>query len=340
MSLIFILDDAHNPAQYGVAASLLANQQSIPLWSLRPTFSSEYPDSHQHVAAAGYCVTSGLFLSDTLQQEVTDVSLLPLQDAVIVLSAADAARIAHLKGDRRASGDLPMLPDTTATGERTLRIGLMGRERDQRDSYPANLLSLQAAARQLGVALDIRLLPPAELSADLHELDDLHGVVLPGGSSMAAVLGQIAVAKATLQRAIPTLGLCLGMQSMCTAVVQQSAGFESAMLAEVAPELQLHSFVCFDDLRHRCGLFAYPAAAPFDSMPYNHRYCFNPCLLPQLQAGGIAVSVQTDDIVEAIRSPSHPFWLGVQGHPELMSRPDAPHPLFTEFLQAVISVPA
>ncbi|XTZ38098.1 glutamine amidotransferase-related protein [Salmonella enterica] len=338
MSPLFILDDAHNPAQYGVAASLLANQQSLPLWSLRPSFSSDYPDSHQHVAAAGYCVTSGLFLSDTLQQEVTDTSLLPLHDAVIVLAAADAPRIAHLNGERLSSRDLPMPLETAPAGERTLCIGLMGRERDQRDSYPANLLSLQAAARQLGLALDIRLLPPAELSADLHELDHLHGVVLPGGSSMAAVLGQIAVAKATLQRAIPTLGLCLGMQSMCTAVVQQAAGCENAMLAEVSPDAALHSFVRFDDLRHRCGMFAFPAAAPFDSMPYNHRYCFNPRLLAQLQVGGIEVTVQTDDIVEAIRSPSHPFWQGVQGHPELMSRPDAPHPLFTAFLQAVASV--
>ncbi|AMG56256.1 glutamine amidotransferase-related protein [Pantoea vagans] len=340
MSLLFILDDAHNPAQFGVAASLLANQQSLPLWSLRPIFSNEYPDSYQHVAAAGYCVTSGLFLSDTLQQEVTDVSQLPLQDAVIVLAAADAPRIANLKGERHFSRDLPLFRETAATGERTLRIGLMGRERDQRDSYPANLMSLQAAARQLGVALDICLLPPAELCADLHELDGLHGVVLPGGSSMAAVLGQIAVAKATLQRDIPTLGLCLGMQSMCTAVVQQATGYENAMLAEVAPDAPLHSFVRFNDLRHRCGLFAYPAAAPYDRMPYNHRYCFNPRLLPQLQAGGIDVTVQTDTIVEAIRSPSHPFWLGVQGHPELMSRPDAPHPLFTAFLQTVISVTA
>ena len=152
---------------------------------------------------------------------------------------------------------------------------------------------------------------------------------------MAAVIGQIAVAKATRQRRIPTLGLCLGMQSMCTAVVQQQAGYEQAILAEVAPDAPLHSFVRFDDLRHRCGLFAFPALAPYQRMHYNHRYYFNPQLLPQLLAGGIEVSVQTDDIVEAIRCASHPFWQGVQGHPELMSRPDAPHPLFSRFLRAV-----
>lgn len=339
---LFILDDARDPAHYGVAASMLANQQSLPLWSLRPTFDDDFPDSHQHVAAAGYCVTSGLFRSDTLQHEVTDVSLLPQHNAVIVLAEKDAPRIAHLAGERRYRRDLPPEPtlDALPAGNRTLHIGLLGRERDQRDSYPANLLSLHAAARQLNLTLDIRLLPPAELSAELHELDDLHGVVLPGGSSMAAVLGQIAVANATLQRAIPTLGLCLGMQSMCTAVVQQADGCENAILAEVLPNAPLHSFVRFDDLRHRCGVFTYPADAPFDRMHYNHRYYFNPRLVPQLLAGGVEITAQTEDIVEAIRFAPHPFWQGVQGHPELMSRPDAPHPLFTAFLRAVINAPA
>lgn len=337
MSLIFILDDASEPARYGVTASQLANQLSLPLWSLRPTFNGDFPDSHQHVAEAGYCVTSGLFLSDTLQQEVTDTCLLPTQRAVIVLAESDAPRIAHLSGERRYSRELPN-PTHFAPApseNRILNIGLIGRHRDQCDSYPANLFSLHAAAQQLDLSLEIRLLPPVELSADLHELDDLHGVVLPGGSSMAAVLGQIAIAKATLQSGLPTLGLCLGMQSMCTAVVQKNAGFEQAILAEVAPEATLHSFIPFNDHRHRCGLFAFPADTPFNRMPYNHRYYFNPRLVPQLLAGSIDITVQTNDIVEAISAREHPYWQGVQGHPELMSRPNAPHPLFMKFLQAV-----
>ncbi|MBF7688580.1 glutamine amidotransferase-related protein [Acinetobacter rathckeae] len=334
---LFIVDDAKIPAHYGITASMLANQKSLPLWSLRPTFHNDFPDSHQHVIAAGYCVSSGLFLSNTLQHEVTDVSQLPTHDAVIVLAEADAPRIAHLKGERLSSKNLPQPEILTpaSTDNRTIRIGLMGHVRDQRDSYPANLLSLQAAAKQLHLKLDIRLLSPEALCHDLHELDELHGVVLPGGSSMAAVLGQIAVAKATLHRGIPTLGLCLGMQSMCTAVVQHAIGFEEAILAEVASHATLHSFIRFDDFRHRCGLFAFPAPAPFNYMHYNHRYYFNPKLRPQLLAGGIDITVQNDDIVEAIRFPSHTFWQGVQGHPELMSRPNAPHPLFIDFLQAV-----
>lgn len=316
---LFILDDSHCPADYGMAASRFANQQQLPLWSLKPTFVGDFPDSHQHVVEAGYCVTSGLFLSDTLQQEVTDVSQLPAHNAVIVLMEADAPRIAHLVGERLHCRDLPPIQKqeliVKPLGQR-LRIGLMGHKRDQQDSYPANVFSLHTAAQQLHCHLDIRLLPPAELSTHLYELDDLDGVVLPGGSSMEAVLGQIAVAKATLERGIPTLGICLGMQSMCTAIVQRAQGFEHAMLAEVAPDAALHSVIRFEDQQHRCGLFPFPEVAPFDRMHYNHRYYFNQQLMPQLLAGGVDVTVQNNDIVEAICCQSHPFWQGVQGHPE------------------------
>ncbi len=63
---IFIVDDVRVPARFGLLASLYANQLALPLWSLSPDFSGDFPNSHQHVAAAGHCVTSGLYGSDTL----------------------------------------------------------------------------------------------------------------------------------------------------------------------------------------------------------------------------------------------------------------------------------
>lgn len=348
---VFILDDAHTPGRFGLLASLWANQLALPLWSLRPRFAGDYPDSHQHVISAGYCVTSGLWRSDTLQQEVSDIDLVPARDAIVVLSLADAPLIAHLPGQRLFSfsnghslrlqdGDVTLLEHTLSfplPDNDALRIGLIAREHDQREAYPATLDALYAAAAHLAVSLKIHFLPPSTLSAELHELDDLHGVVLPGGASVSSVYGQIAIAHASWKRNIPTLGLCLGMQSMCTAALQRHKGYEQAMMAEVAPQAALHSFIRFTDLRHRCGLMPFPAAAPFNRMHYNHRYLFNPRLLPQLLATGVRVNAQTDDIIEGICLPGHRFWLGVQGHPELLSRPDAPHPLFTAFLQSVMT---
>lgn len=356
MSLIFILDDSPLPARYGVTASQWANQLDLPLWSLRPSFSGDVPDSHQHVIPAGYCVTSGLYRSDTLQQEVSTVDLLPHADAVIVLPTTRAAEIAALPGTRlfsHDSGQTLVLRDDTqilltlhsdhygrwsatpsAEAGSTLRIGLIGREADHRQAYPATLAALADAASSLHLALDIHFLPPASLSASLHELAGLHGVLLPGGSSMAAVQGQIRIAQATVTRPLPTLGLCLGMQSMATAAVRQQPECEDAILAEVAPAAALHSFVAFSDGRHRCGVLPFTDGV----MHYNHRYHFNPQLLPQLSASGVQVNAQTDGIVEAITLPDHLFWQGVQGHPELASRPDAPHPLITAFLQAALTL--
>lgn len=346
---IFIVDDARVPARFGLLASLYANQLALPLWSLRPDFTGDFPDSHQHVAAAGYCVTSGLYRSDTLQHEVSDVALLPANEAVIVVAQADVARIAHLPGQRLKAlscettmrlqnGSDTLLQHTLTAptpGRHALRIGLIAREHDQRDSYPATLEALYAAARALALDVDIHFFAPAALTNELSELDEVHGILLPGGASMAAVRGQIAVAHASRQRNIPTLGLCLGMQSMCTAALQRHPELSQAMLAEVAPQAAVHSFIPFADGRHRCGLLPYPAAEPFNLMHYNHRYRFNPQLLPPLLASGVQVTAQTDDIIEGIALADHRFWQGVQGHPELQSRPDAPHPLFTAFLQAL-----
>jgi len=356
---IFIVDDSPVPARYGVTASLWASQLDLPLWSLRADFDRNFHDSHQHVIRAGYCVTSGLYRSDTLREEVTDPAQLPTRDAVVVLSASQVQRIARLPGKRLQSqtgshrlelrdGERPLLqlyadsygrwamsplPHTDAT----LRIGLTGREIDHRQVYPATLAALGDAATALNLAVEVQFLPPASLSSNLHELNALHGAILPGGSSMAAVAGQIRVAAATFQRPLPTLGLCLGMQSMATAAVRQTPGFAQAILAEVAPDAALHSFITFGDGRHRCGILPFTSSVlpgGINEMHYNHRYRFNPSLLPQLAASGVQISAQTDDILEGIFLPEQPFWHGVQGHPELMSRPGAPHPLFTAFLQA------
>lgn len=365
MSPLFILDDSSVPARYGVTASLWANQLGLPLWSLRPDFDRDFHDSHQHVARAGYCVTSGLYRSDTLQQEVVDPDLLPTQDAVVVLMAAQAQRIAMLAGQRLLSTtSLDTL--TLRDGEKTLmqlyadgygrwatslpqnasatvRIGLIGRKTDHRQVYPATLAALGDAASALNLHADVHFLPPASLSAGLDELNTLHGVILPGGASMAVVAGQIRVAEATLRHTLPTLGLCLGMQSMATAAVRQNEGFGQAIPAEVAPDAPLHSFVAFEDGRHRCGVLPFTSSAlpgAINEMHYNHRYRFNPLLIPQLAASGVKISAQTGDIVEGISQPALPFWHGVQGHPELLSRPGAPHPLFIAFLQAALNSPA
>lgn len=365
MSLTVVIDASTTPAGFGVTASALANQLRLPLWSLTPAFAGDVPDSHQHVAAAGYCVTSGLWRSDTLLHELRDASQLPAAGAVIVLSPQQLAALPenaivlhdHQQADSRWLSDSQgnriltlwqddfgrWLPEPQPARAGDLALALIGREADQREAYPATLAALGDAADALGIGLKLRFLPPVTLSATLSELDGAEAIVLPGGASMLSVPGQIRVAQASRQRKIPTLGLCLGMQSMATAAVQTQPGCEQATMAEVAGDAALHSFTRFDDLRHRCGLLPFSAAHPLDGGPlpelmhYNHRYRFNPLLRPALLASGVTVTSEADGSVDAITLPDHPFWFGVQGHPELQSRPGAPHPLFTALLTLALN---
>lgn len=176
MSPIFILDNSSAPARYGITASLWANRLGLPLWSLRPDFAGDVPDSHQHVIRAGYCVTSGLWRSDTLREEVRDIARLPSSDAVIVLASSQAPLIADLPGQRLYSDDsrhrltlsdgqhtlLDLTADrygrwdsgVSSSAGGSLRIALIGREADHRLVYPATLGSLGDAAASLGLNLE------------------------------------------------------------------------------------------------------------------------------------------------------------------------------------------
>ena len=160
MSPIFILDNTSAPARYGITASLWANRLGLPLWSLRPDFAGDVPDSHQHVIRAGYCVTSGLWRSDTLREEAVSYTHLTLLD---------------LTADRYGRWDAGE-PSSAGT---PLRIALIGRESDHRLVYPATLGSLGDAAASLGLKLDVHFFSPVSLSPGLHDLHDVQGVVLP-----------------------------------------------------------------------------------------------------------------------------------------------------------------
>lgn len=239
-----------------------------------------------------------------------------------------------------------MHPD--APGD-ALRIGLVGTEHDQRQVYPATLACLADAADARGLALDLRFLAPRSVGpADLR---GLHGVVLPGGSDMGNVPGQLLVAQQTLHAGLPTLGLCLGMQSMATAVLRSLPGTGACNLAEADPQAPIKSFVPLADFGHAPALPAFrvgdqrvtvtdPQLAAWlgseTLVRCNHRFGLNPALLPLLREHGVSIAATdaSGHIVDAIRQPAHPFYCGMQGHPELGSATGAPHPLVSAFLQA------
>jgi CTP synthase len=242
----------------------------------------------------------------------------------------------------------PVGTEAPARAHVTLRIALIGAAHDQREVYPANLAALGDAADALGFALDVRCIPPRAFADGA--LRDVDGVLLPGGSDMCNVPGQLAVAQLTLREKIPTLGLCLGMQTMATALVRLLPEGAQANLAEADPDAPIKSFVPLAMTPglplHRLGdqpvRFDDPQLAALlgtqAQVRCNHRYHLNPVLVPRLREHGVRIAA-TDPggrIVDAVAAgaATHPFYIGMQGHPELSSRREAAHPLVTAFLTA------
>ena len=232
-----------------------------------------------------------------------------------------------------------------------LRIGLVGAERDHRDVYPGALAALGDSADAMGLPVDVLFIDPRAVRAGEVPglLAGVDGVLLPGGSDMANVPGQILMARGTLDGAVPAAGLCLGMQTMATALLQAALGRTGVNLAEADPESPLHSFVPMADepslAAHRLGEHpSRPVAGTrlgcLRGLPererFNHRYRLNPALAHHFATAGgrVAAWDETGTVADAVEAGRHPFFIGLQGHPELRSRPDAPHPLLSAFVAA------
>ncbi|MCJ9721299.1 gamma-glutamyl-gamma-aminobutyrate hydrolase family protein [Agrobacterium sp. SHOUNA12C] len=237
-----------------------------------------------------------------------------------------------------------------------LTIGLVGAESDHRDVYPAALASLADAADSLSIPIDVRFIDPVHINQfeDPAIFDGLSGILLPGGADMKNVAGQTAAAALSLESGLPTAGLCLGMQTMATAVAWRALGRDTANLAEADPDARIKTFVPMAGTQgpdetllplHRTGDQAIDIVSGTQlsaiirserQIRCNHRFRLNPALLPDLEAAGlrVAASSSAGAIVDAIEVPEHAFFIGMQGHPELSSRADMPHPLLVAFLEA------
>jgi CTP synthase len=258
---------------------------------------------------------------------------------------------------RRDAFGRPYRVDKVPVGSPDLpksRVLVVGDEALLRDVYPANLAALGDAAEMLSLNLSLVFADPYEVRAPVWDrlLADVDGLLLPGGSDMEQVRGQIEAARVAIRRDLPTVGLCLGMQTMATAVAQEICGMNDANLSEADPEARIKTFVrLHDDLgqpEHRLGL--YPcrllpgsrlwALASGEQMDvhYNHRFVLDPVLERRL---GLSISGRQAErhFADAVEVPGLRFFIGMQGHPELASGRGRPHPLIAGFLTAVQSHP-
>ena len=252
--------------------------------------------------------------------------------------------------------------------ESEVTIGVVGKYVGLPDAYK----SLREALIHGGIAnrakvnihwLDAEMFehPDANLA---EELEPLHGILVPGGFGERGSEGKIASVQFARERKVPFFGICLGMQMACIEAARNLAGIEAAsttefgetpepivgLITEWMSEEGLQKRAAGGDLGGTMRLGAYEAKLDGNSVVrtlygadtiserHRHRYEVNVHYKDALEQGGLVFSGMSPDgqLPEIVERPDHPWFIGVQFHPELKSRPFEPHPLFAGFIEAAL----
>ena len=240
-----------------------------------------------------------------------------------------------------------------------VRIAVVGKYVELEDAY----ISVREALRHAGLAGNRDVLIDWVKSGDLEEdrgwdtLANCDGIVIPGGFGPRGIEGKILAAHLARTEHIPCLGLCLGMQLMCVEFARSVLGLETAHSTEFDDKTEhpiIHLMPDQRELTNKGGtmrLGVYPCqlvdgtktATSYDvsngatvSERHRHRFEFNNSYRDPLRDNGMVFAGLSPDglLVEIVELADHPFMIGSQFHPEFLSRPNRPHPLFKAFVAA------
>jgi len=245
-----------------------------------------------------------------------------------------------------------------ANPKRKLKIALVGKYVELHDAYISVTESLKHACLNNSAIMEIEWIQ----SSDLEKVDpksllgDADGILVPGGFGVRGTEGMMLAAKYARENKVPYLGLCLGFQIMVIDFARFLFKNDSANSTEFNEKSQYPVIDLMPDQRGitnkggtmRLGL--YPCKIAKKSIAFRayqselieerhrHRYELNNTYREDLEKGGMVFSGQSPDgyLVEIGELKEHPFMVGSQFHPEFLSRPNRPHPLFNEFIKAII----
>ncbi len=252
--------------------------------------------------------------------------------------------------------------------EGEVTIGVVGKYVGLQDAYKSLTEALVHGGLANRVRVNIRWLdaelfehPDAEIAASL---EPCHGILVPGGFGERGTEGKIASVHFAREKRVPYFGICLGMQMACIEAARNTSGIEGAgssefgdtdapvvgLITEWMSEEGLQRREADGDLGGTMRLGAYEAKLAGNSVVrsvygtdtiserHRHRYEVNVHYKEKLEQGGLVFSGMSPDgeLPEIVERPDHPWFIGVQFHPELKSKPFDPHPLFASFIEAAV----
>ena len=236
-------------------------------------------------------------------------------------------------------------------------VAIVGKYVELQDAYMSVREAVRHASLAVGVETELLWLHSAELEKGKgwEELKRAHGIIVPGGFDHRGIEGKISAARYARQSQVPYLGLCLGMQAMVIEFGRHVLGSEDTNSTEFDPHTPHPVIDLLPEQRgigdkggtmrlglYPCQLVPGTAAQRAYAVPaieerHRHRFEFNNTYREILAEHGMVYSGMSPDgkLVEIAELADHPFMLGSQFHPEFLSRPTRPHPLFRAFIEAV-----
>jgi len=256
--------------------------------------------------------------------------------------------------------------DVVRAPDGEVRIAIVGKYTTLLDSYK----SLSEALIHGGIANRVRVRVDwvdseiFEQPDTVQRLEGVHGILVPGGFGERGAEGKIEAVRFARERLVPFFGICFGMQMAVIETARHLAGMPTASSTEFGPsEVAVVGLLTEwsrgnqverrregGDLGGTMRLGAYPAVLAEGSLVraiygtpiavdrHRHRYEVNVNYRPALEEAGLRFSGMSPDglLPENVERADHPWFVGVQAHPELTSKPFAPHPLFRSFIEAAV----
>ncbi|KAB7739330.1 CTP synthase [Parvibaculum sedimenti] len=251
--------------------------------------------------------------------------------------------------------------------EGDVTIAIVGKYTGLKDAYKSLNESLVHGGIANKVRVNIKWLESEifETEDTAYYLEDVNGILVPGGFGERGSEGKIAAAEFARTRAVPYFGICFGMQMAVIESLRNVGGLAGASSTEFGPtnepvvgimtewmqQNELVTRAANGDLGGTMRLGAYDATLKEGSRiadiygstriseRHRHRYEVNTAYRQQIEATGMIISGMSPDglLPETVEIPTHPWFIGVQYHPELKSKPFAPHPLFRSFIEAAVA---
>lgn len=239
-----------------------------------------------------------------------------------------------------------------------VQIALVGKYVSLHDAYISVVEALKHGGITNHATVHIKWIDSETVTPENVEelLGDCNGVLVPGGFGSRGIEGKILAIQYARTHGVPFLGLCLGMQLTIVEYARNVIGYTDAHSVELDPNTT-HPVIALmpdqngvEDIGGTLRLGAYPCVLDKDSRAYQlygqeniserhrHRYEVNNDYRAVLTEHGLRLSGLSPDgrIVEMCELTEHPFFVATQGHPELKSRPNRPHPLFKGFVEAAL----